>query len=336
MERSSDQDVHDPGATLQILSDLHLETPATRPSYSEFSFEKTSLYIALLGDIGLVNDSRLFSFLNVQLHRYKIVLYVLGNHEPYDSQVHIAKDTLKAFESEVALKAHQDDRLGKFVFLDQTRYDLTPSITILGCTLYSAISPDQASSARLFITDFERIHEWNIDAHNAAHASDLVWLNDQVNNITSHEANRRIVILTHSSPTIQAEANDSRHLKDNSGVRTAFMTDLSREPCWTSPAVVLWAFGHTHFNCDFVDPRIGKRVLANQKGYRRSEAEGFDPGKVVGVGAASTANIAGSLDRVEECEEQCSPMETDIEQNGHATPDRHKVGRLLQFFRRHQ
>lgn len=59
------------------------------------------------------------------------------------------------------------------------------------------------------------------------------------------------------------------------------MTDLSKEVCWTCPAVVLWAFGHTHFNCDFIDAATGKRAMANQKGYSRLEADGFDAGKVV-------------------------------------------------------
>jgi uncharacterized protein (DUF779 family) len=61
------------------------------------------------------------------------------------------------------------------------------------------------------------------------------------------------------------------------------MNDLSAQPCWITPAVKLWAFGHTHFNCDFVDGRSGKRVLTNQRGYARSQSEGFDVEKVVKI-----------------------------------------------------
>ena len=47
----------------------------------------------------------------------------------------------------------------------------------------------------------------------------------------------------------------------------------------------VWAFGHTHFNCDLVETGTGagkKRVLANQRGYAgRAEAVGFEVGKVV-------------------------------------------------------
>lgn len=160
---------------------------------------------------------------------------------------------------------------------------MTPTLTVLGCTLFSAIDPDQASSIQLFVSDFEQIQDWNIDSHNAAHNLDLTWLNQQVTEITQTEPQHRIIIFTHYPRTVRAEAHSPRHLTDPSAVRSAFMTDLSAEPCWTLPSVVLWAFGHAHFNCDFVDSVTGKRVVANQKGYRRSEVDDFDSENIVTV-----------------------------------------------------
>lgn len=61
----------------------------------------------------------------------------------------------------------------------------------------------------------------------------------------------------------------------------------------------LWAFGHTHFNCDFEDERTAKRVLANQKGYARAEALGFDREKVVTVETGS-AMVSEDLEGVQE------------------------------------
>jgi hypothetical protein len=250
-----------------------------------------------LGDIGLANDSRLFSFLDAQLTRFKTVIYILGNHEPYDGIFEAAKEEMRTFKRDMAHEKTQDDRRGIFMLLDQARYDITPTMTILGCTLFSAIDPDQESSIRLFVPDFERIQGWDVDSHNTAHKSDLAWLNRQVTSIILEEPKRKIVIFTHYSPTLQAEANDARYLKDDSGVRSAFIADLSKEPCWISPSVKLWAFGHTHFNCDFIDPETGKRVLANQKGYRRSEADGFEPEKVVVIATdSSVAQLARHSD----------------------------------------
>jgi hypothetical protein len=73
-------------------------------------------------------------------------------------------------------------------------------------------------------------------------------------------------------------------VEDSRGVQSAFVTDLQRETCWTSPAVRVWAFGHTHYNYDFIDPSTERRVVANQRGYDREDAYDFDGGKVIVMG----------------------------------------------------
>ncbi|PMD12825.1 hypothetical protein NA56DRAFT_739287 [Hyaloscypha hepaticicola] len=185
--------------------------------------------------------------------------------------------------------------MGRFIFLDQTRFDLTDLMTVLGCTLFSRISNEQRESVALFCSDFSEIEDWTVDAHNSAHQSDISWLNSQVENIARHEPHCKIVVFTYHSPTMLEAANDPRQLQDwlEEGIDaseawtqtniTPFVTDLSDQICWTSANVRLWAFGHTHFNCDFEDPETKKRVVANQKGYRRSELETFDASKVVKV-----------------------------------------------------
>jgi hypothetical protein len=70
---------------------------------------------------------------------------------------------------------------------------------------------------------------------------------------------------------------DEKHR--NSMVASGFSTDLSENECWTNPSVVMWAFGHTHFNCDYID-HIGKRVVSNQAGYASVEEKGFNAKKV--------------------------------------------------------
>ena len=97
-----------------ILSDLHLETPASRPTYSDFTFPATCPNLALLGDIGLANDERLFSFLEEQLLRFENVFYVLGNHEPYDSTLETTRHALGAFGLQTSRQRATDNRLGKF------------------------------------------------------------------------------------------------------------------------------------------------------------------------------------------------------------------------------
>lgn len=270
----------------QILSDLHLETPLSRPTYDEFSITPQAPYLALLGDIGYVRDGRLFVFLETQLRRFKIVFFLLGNHEPYGATFPAAKAAMRAFQAqtEKATAGETETEMGKLIFLDQTPYYIPGSkVTVLGCTLYSCVPPAQRGSVSLFVSDFQNISDWTVDQHNSAHDSDLYWLNEQITTIAMEDPSRKIVVFTHHGPTRSVEANDPKHLEDAMQVNSAFVTDLSREVSWTSPQVKLWAFRHTLFNCEFVDAQTGKRVLTNQKGYRREERFDFDPGKAVDV-----------------------------------------------------
>lgn len=259
--------------SLQILSDLHLETPA---SYDLFDIPVQAPFLALLGDIGNVKDDGFFGFLKAQLRKFQVVFLLLGNHEPYYSSWSTVRDRVNAFSDIVNHEAHD---LGKFVFLDQTRYDLTPEITILGCTLYSHITPAQEDRVSFGLNDFYHIQDWTVEDHNTAHLADAQWLNRQVEILRS-TPQRKIVVLTHHSPVLDDHrATDPVHV--NSPISSAFATDLSAEECWNSAQVCLWGFGHTHYNCDFVDERTGTRLVANQRGYYFAQAGGFDLAKVI-------------------------------------------------------
>lgn len=260
--------------SFQILSDLHLET---HPSYTNFEFAQTASYLALLGDIGHVADDQLFSFLEAQLERYSVVFFLLGNHDPYHISFKLAKTKLLSFQA----RMNKRSLLGKFAFLDQTRYDVTKDLIVLGCTLFSRISPRQEFAVESRMVDFRDILRWTVDDHNEAHESDLKWLNAQVSKIAEDEPHRRVVIFTHHSPSVDKRCTDPKHI--GSEVSSCFTTDLSQEDCWTNSAVAAWAFGHTHYNCAFTDAD-GKAIISNQKGYQLIPAIGFDPGRVFTVG----------------------------------------------------
>ena len=270
---------------LQIMSDLQLETPAARPTYEEFDIQPECQCLALLGDIGNVSDSRLFDFFERQLRRFETVMFLLGNHEPYGTSFSKAVEAVRDFEEKAKQRQYNpdDSARGKFIFLNRTRYDLSESLTVLGCTLFSSIIPEQHSTATQFVSDFCQIEDWAVDRHNSAHQRDLKWLNSEVFACAQQEPKRTIVVLTHYSPTVLAQASDLRHVRDDTQIRSAFTTDLSSQVCWTSQAVKLWAFGHTHFNCDLQDPQTKKRIVTNQKGYRKAESLDFSWSKVVEV-----------------------------------------------------
>ena len=256
--------------SIQIMSDLHLET---HPSY-DFDFPKAAPHLALSGDIGHVGRDDLFKFLERQLLRYQTVFFLLGNHEPYHLSMEFTKKRVQTFSA----KVDKRQGLGKFVFLDQTRYDLDEQFTILGCTLFSRVTAEQARAVATRMVDFKDILHWDVSEHVDAHLEDVAWLNQQVTHISANEPQRRIVIFTHHSPTMDPRANNPRY--KGSDVSSGFVTDLSGEDCWKSEKVFLWAFGHTHFCCDFAD-ESGKRVVANQKGYWMFPKDEFRREKVV-------------------------------------------------------
>lgn len=68
-----------------------------------------------------------------------------------------AKLEMSAFQARIDKRS---STMGKHVFLDQTRYDLTSDLTVLGCTLFSRISPKQDFAVESRMLDFRDILRW--------------------------------------------------------------------------------------------------------------------------------------------------------------------------------
>jgi hypothetical protein len=177
-------------ASFQTVSDLHLET---RLSYN-FVLKQTAPNLAFLGDIGQVVDDGLFAFLEKQLSRYWNVIFVLGNHEPAMTSWLIAKQRVHNFADRMR-NLRAQSTIGRFIFLDQTRYDIDDTVTILGCTLFSKVTEEQTATVADRLIDFKQIRQWTIEDHLNAHKSDLEWLNSQVLDISRSQPQRQIAIL---------------------------------------------------------------------------------------------------------------------------------------------
>lgn len=267
---------------IQILSDLHLEAPK---AYDVFDIEPKAPHLALLGDIGnvAVHKDDFFGFLTQQLRKFRTVILVPGNHEVYDSTWPETLGLLRGFEKDS--KARKDTSLGEFILLDRGVLRLPDTNTVvLGCSLFSYIPPENEMAVSMGLNDFFQTGKWDVAAHNEMHKRDLSWLNAQVAELEDSDAGD-ILVFSHWSPTLDARASDPRHA--GSHITSAFATDLSKEKCFKSGRVKLWAFGHTHYNCDFmVDREDGAgplRLVANQRGYYFAQGAGFDVGKTVEV-----------------------------------------------------
>ncbi|KAF2730934.1 hypothetical protein EJ04DRAFT_545477 [Polyplosphaeria fusca] len=232
--------------TIQVVSDLHLETPIGLPSYASFKIPIHSSNLFLLGDIGLVKDDALFNFLRKLLRNRSLhIFYLLGNHEPYQLSLSSTVERMRNSESECKLSFG-----GRFIFLNRDRYDLSSTITILGCTLWSDVEADQAADVAARLTDF----------------NDQRGIRDC---LEAEEPHRQVIVATHHCPTKNPRALDPQHVA--SPISSGFTSDLSNEYCWTCPAVRLWAFGHTHYSCSYYDDK--KLVISNQKGYHSLEKQ---------------------------------------------------------------
>jgi len=173
---------------------------------------------------------------------------------------------MKSFAANMQEKRLADQSLGEFIFLNQTRYDLNDNVTILGCTLWSNVPSSASHEVSLRLNDFRKIKSWTTETHNAAHIADAEWLDRECAKLRNEQPERRIIILTHHAPAIQGT---SAPQYQGGSVNTAFATDMSLRSCWGNPLSV-WAFGHTHFNCDFVKDNV--RIVSNQRGYEGIEA----------------------------------------------------------------
>lgn len=265
---------------IQILSDLHLESPK---AYDAYEITPTAPHLALLGDIGCACDPDYCTFLAYQLKKFRIVFHVIGNHEPYGSSWASVIEKLRAFQEANQRERAANSSLGEYVFLDRDEYHLPEySVTILGCTLFSHVPTASLEDVSLGLNDFFRIHSWTVEQHVSAYERDLTWLNTRVSELAQEQPERKIVVFTHHSPTIDDRAIDPRNA--GTKISAGFATDLRGETCWGGKRVVLWAFGHTHYNfAQWEDETSGMVVYSNQRGYYFSQASGFLEGRVVRI-----------------------------------------------------
>ncbi|EFI28188.1 hypothetical protein CC1G_14215 [Coprinopsis cinerea okayama7 len=261
---------------IQILSDLHLEFERGEDPLYTFDFPACAPNLALLGDIGWTRDERLFVWLEFQLTRFERVFFVSGNHEPFIRTLAENETSLEGFASKSVEAREVDKSRGEFIFLNRRRYDIAPDVTILGCTLWAALDQDKLDILSWAVNDFARITNFKPTDYIQAHEADVSWLKGSVETIREEDPAKKVVVFTHHAPTVQGTGNPKY---DGGILSSAFATELTTTSWW-GPPIVLWAFGHTHWCCNF--EKNGVKIFSNQRGYGKG-AEGFDETKVISV-----------------------------------------------------
>ncbi|KAI1807134.1 hypothetical protein F4811DRAFT_559928 [Daldinia bambusicola] len=238
---------------IQIMSDLHLENDE---SYDRFIIRPEAKYLALLGDIGVVayHHPRYLQFIERQLRLFDIVFY----REQIDGE---------------------DPDWGEFVFLDNSRYDLADeNVSILGATMFTDPPHDKIIPVNGFYQYEPPISGWSSQKHSEAHRETVEYLSREVNLIKQEDPERIVIILTHHSPTLSPRAMGPGFTIYDGGARCWHATNLRNQHPWAEAENVrLWAFGSTHYNCDYIKSDTGMRVYSNQRGYTDfEECRDFD------------------------------------------------------------
>jgi predicted phosphodiesterase len=261
--------------SLQIVSDLHLEINRGESSHS---IPVTAPYIALLGDIGRPHKETYHQLLADLSSRYRKVFVVAGNHEYYDERKNHYhrefKRTLADQKTKIRESLHS---LNNVFFLDNESHHVD-GYTILGTTLWSDIPSRYEPVIAMLGHDYSHIYVDDGGPKRlikpaevrTMHQTARAWLESE---IPKHE---RVIILSHHAPLRNCDSYLTSSAEFTNDITSyAYATDLS---ALFRPNVKLWAFGHTHYPCDFQFQ--GTRVVSNPRGYY-NQCPTFDPGKVV-------------------------------------------------------
>jgi len=240
--------------SFQIISDVHLEF-----RHGKYEIKPVGDYLALLGDIGVcLNDKNdklgndLEKFIDVQCKNFKGVWYVMGNHESYGSSL----DTSITFFRRIE-KKHNN-----FFFLNQDTFDIpNTDIRILGTTLWSFMPDKHKTEINWSLNDLTQISGFDFDTYRKQHLFERDWISKEIG--FAVKENKKVIVFTHHCPTTikqaSPESEEGYYCEIELGIGCSDLSKLFSEN------VLIWAFGHTHWN---IDQNVnGTRVVSNQVCY---------------------------------------------------------------------
>ena len=111
---------------------------------------------------------------------------------------------------------------GRRHFLNRTRMDSSPEVTVLGCTLQSHIPDDHTE----LTNNFERIKGWRVAHHNAEHRLDVDWMEASPKDLALESPKREVVVVTHYAPSSEKTCHP---LNENNAVSPCFSDHMLRE-----------------------------------------------------------------------------------------------------------
>lgn len=265
---------------IKVVSDLHLE-------FSDINIQnhEGADVLVLSGDIMVASKvhkpeseygGRFRDFLKRCSFQFPHVIYVMGNHEFYDS----GKWFHGIEDMRAACGVHDN------IYLLERDTKIIDDVVFVGGTLWTDMNkfdPLTLHAVRDMMNDYRAIrHDRNgyipikpadtVDRHRQTR--------DYIFFIADENKDKKVVVCTHHTPSF---ASCHEQYKNDHLMNGAYHSELS-EQILDRPQIKLWTHGHTHHAFDYM---IGStRVVCNPRGYSDGhwgEFTGWDPALVIEV-----------------------------------------------------
>jgi hypothetical protein len=264
-----------------LASDIHLEFyGGTEPLPDVHRFVDVDRcppgsVLVLAGDVGRPDAPHYDAFLRSCAAAFGRVVVVAGNHEYY-----VTPREAKSLRCQKRAVPTMTDRLVAMravcaaipgvMFLERDALHLTPSLVVLGATLWSAVAPENDDAVAAAISDYSHIYDGRDQlltprASTARHAADCAWLRDELARLEADAAVRDVVVVTHHLPTPKLV---DRTYRSQAALNEAFATDLT-ELAGTSTKLRMWLCGHTHRGATVATN--GVLMACNPAGYPQAD-----------------------------------------------------------------
>jgi len=242
---------------IRIFSDLHLESAPFDPPPAPADV------VVLAGDI----DNGAAGIEWAQGRFDAPVLYVAGNHEPYDGEFHATQSALRAAAGRTGIR-----------FLDCGETVLG-GVRFLGCTLWTDFALHGEAGRKLAL---EKYAGWLVDFRAIRWRNRMFAADDSV---ALHDAHRAWLTSRLLAPFPGPTVVVTHHPPHPGSIAPKFATH-PLNPAFVSNLedlmgrAQLWIHGHTHCALDYTVR--GTRVVCNARGYP-GEQTAFVPDLVVEV-----------------------------------------------------
>jgi len=244
---------------IQIMSDLHIEQCQEVPDSLSYITPKADILV-LAGDIGRIHRfTQLKSFLEDVCKKFKIVLYVPGNHEFYRVPCVPWKGMSELYQDLLVIKKG----IANLFVLSRSSV-VIGDVCIAGCTLWSQAMVEIPK----FIVKIKGI---NTRIYNGLFRRDLAYIEHMISYCKKKEL--KLVVVTHHCPT---------HFVSRKAHMYKSLYTSNLDYLLDSQKVHTWICGHNHKNFDLVTP-LGTHLISNQKGKPRDHVEDFSKKKVIEV-----------------------------------------------------